>query len=394
MSAFGAAAEGVLVVGAGVFGATAALELRRRGHAVTLLDAAPAPSPLAASTDISKVIRREYGSDELYFRLGTLAIDGWRRWNAEWPEPLYHEDGLLVLAGGELAEPGFAGDSYRALLAAGCAPEALRAVEVGARFPAWHRCEGDAFFHAAAGWAESGRVVERLLGLARAGGVTLRAGDGVAELLADGNRVTGVRTRDGAELRADHIVVAAGAWSGRLAGLEWGLRPTAHPVFHLRPRHPERFVAARFPVFMADIARTGWYGFPLHPREGVVKVARHAAGRAVDADDPRGVGAAEEASLRAFLAHCLPELLDAELVATRACLYCDTADGHFWIDRDPRREGLTVASGGSGHGFKFAPVLGGLIADAVEGRDNPWRERFRWRAGERPFAGEEQARAR
>jgi glycine/D-amino acid oxidase-like deaminating enzyme len=61
------------------------------------------------------------------------------------------------------------------------------------------------------------------------------------------------------------------------------------------------------------------------------------------------------------------------------CLYADTQDEDFWIAPDPQRPGLTVASGGSGHGFKFAPVLGAIIADAVERRESPWLSKFRWR---------------
>jgi glycine/D-amino acid oxidase-like deaminating enzyme len=61
------------------------------------------------------------------------------------------------------------------------------------------------------------------------------------------------------------------------------------------------------------------------------------------------------------------------------CLYCDTWDGDFWIGRDPERQGLVVAAGGSGHAFKFAPVLGGLAADALEGTENAYSERFAWR---------------
>ena len=83
--------------------------------------------------------------------------------------------------------------------------------------------------------------------------------------------------------------------------------------------------------------------------------------------------------LRAFLAAALPDLSDASLVYMRRCLYADTPDGDFWIDRHPQRVGLTVATGDSGHAFKFAPILGGLIADAVEGKPNPWLPKFRWR---------------
>ena len=85
---------------------------------------------------------------------------------------------------------------------------------------------------------------------------------------------------------------------------------------------------------------------------------------------------------RTFLRDTFPDLAGAAVVGRRVCLYCDSFDGHFLIDRDPDRPGLVVAAGGSGHGFKFAPVLGGLIADVVEGAEHPWAERFAWREPE------------
>ena len=384
----------VVVVGGGVFGTAAALELATRGHAVTLLEAATIPARQGASTDISKVIRREYGSDVLYQELAAAAIDGWRGWNETWPEPLYHASGLLVLSTEPLEANDFAGGSWAGLAAAGCRAERMDAAALTRRFPAWRAgAFADGFYHAAAGWADSGRVVARLAVLGAAAGVTVRTGAPVATLLEDDRGVVGIRTAAGEEHRADHTVVAAGVWSARLAGLPWGLAPTAHPVFHLRPADPTPFVAESFPVFMADVAATGWYGFPWHPREQVVKVARHARGRAVAADAPRDPVPGAAAALRTFLADALPGLAAAPLVAERSCFYCDTADGHFWIDRDPARRGLTVASGGSGHGFKFAPLLGPWIADAVEGRPDPRLARFAWRREDRPFAGEEEARA-
>jgi glycine/D-amino acid oxidase-like deaminating enzyme len=85
-------------------------------------------------------------------------------------------------------------------------------------------------------------------------------------------------------------------------------------------------------------------------------------------------------------------LADAPIVYTRVCLYCDTNDGHFWIATDPDRAGLVIAAGDSGHGFKFAPVLGEIIADAVEGKPNPLLHKFRWRPEVR--AGEQREAAR
>ena len=95
------------VVGAGVFGVTAALALRRRGYSVTLIDPGPLPHPLAASTDISKVVRLDYGPDADYTALMERALDGWREWNAVWPEPLFHETGIAFLCRAPMSPGGF-----------------------------------------------------------------------------------------------------------------------------------------------------------------------------------------------------------------------------------------------------------------------------------------------
>jgi glycine/D-amino acid oxidase-like deaminating enzyme len=90
----------------------------------------------------------------------------------------------------------------------------------------------------------------------------------------------------------------------------------------------------------------------------------------------------------------MPRLAEAPVVYTRRCLYCDTFDEHFWIDRHPRTEGLLVAAGGSGHAFKFAPLLGTWAADSLEGIPNPDLERFRWREVQPDATGEEASRYR
>jgi len=150
------------------------------------------------------------------------------------------------------------------------------------------------------------------------------------------------------------------------------------PALHFMPSDPEPYRGERFPVWGADISNTGWYGFPLS-RDGVVKLANHGPGREIHPDEPRVVSPEWEECCREFIGGTFPELVDAPLVATRLCLYCDTWDTNFWIDHDPDREGLVVAAGGSGHGFKFAPVLGRIIADVVDRVPNRFAERFAWR---------------
>jgi glycine/D-amino acid oxidase-like deaminating enzyme len=381
-----------LIVGAGVFGLTAALELRQRGWRVQLVDPQPAPRALAASTDISKVVRPDYGPDEIYVEMAEAAIAGWREWNARWKVELYHEDGFLLLSRDAMRPGGFEYESFSLLRRRGHALERLDPASRVGRFPAWTPASyPDGYLNPAAGWAESGRVVEHLAVDAQSTGVELLDGIRFARLLERGSRVVGIVTDDGREMLADIVVLAAGAWtSALLPDLGRVMWSSGQPVIHVRVDDPARWRAPAFPVWAADIARTGWYGFPALA-DGTLKIGHHGPGRRVHPDEPRTVLSSDVARFRTFLAESLPALADAPIVASRLCLYSDTFDGNFWIDHHPDRPGLVVAAGDSGHAFKFAPVLGPLIADVVERRPNPWAVMFRCR--ERLRDSKEAARA-
>jgi glycine/D-amino acid oxidase-like deaminating enzyme len=189
--------------------------------------------------------------------------------------------------------------------------------------------------------------------------------------------------------------MATGAWTPYLMPFTAKFfRATGQSVFHLRPKQPEFFFAKRFPVFGADITSTGYYGFPVN-RDGVVKVANHGPGIEMSPDSPdRFVSVEDEQNLRDFLAWSFPALADAEIVHARVCFYCDTHDGDFWIARHPECNGLVIAAGDCGHGFKFAPVLGEIIADSVEEKENPLLRKFRWRPEVGAGAAKEAARRR
>lgn len=374
-----------VIAGSGIFGATAALALARRGHQVTLVDPGPLPHPLAESNDISKVVRLDYGGDPLYTELAERALAGWHAWNAG--GPLFHETGVLFLSRAPLAPGGFEHDSFALLTRRGHRLERLDAAAIAHRFPAYRAgAMVDGYYNPAGGWVEASRVVERVLASATALGVEIRAA--AARAVGDDGRLI---LADGSALAADELVIAAGSWTPLLCPwLAGALRPVGQAVFHLRPTDPAPFARDRFPVFGADIARTGFYGFPLH--QGVVKIGHHGPGVPIDMrSDERPAPAAVEADLRALLADVFPALAGADITYRRLCVYCDTGDEHFWIARDPERPRLTVATGGSGHAFKFAPVLGDLIADAVLGRPIP--DRFGWRP-DRVATGEEAARFR
>ena len=385
-------AKSVVVVGAGVFGLTAAWELRARGWDVEVMDPGPIPRPSAASTDISKVIRLDYGSDALYTSMAEAAITGWDHWNARWTPPLYHEDGFLVLSPCIMQAGSFEGDSFSLLAARGHRLLRIKTPRPSTHFGAWSTSDyPDGYFNARGGWAESGKVVARLAAEARAAGVRLAEGETFAGFSDRHDRAAGVRTIGGRVVEGDAVLIAVGAWTPALvpdlASVMWTI---GQPVVHFGVDDVQLWQAPRFPVWAADIGRTGWYGFPALS-DGTLKIGHHGQGRRVDPDAPRTIQDDELRQFREFLRDHLPALADAPVRSTRLCLYCDTFDGDFWIDEDPARPGVFVAAGDSGHGFKFAPVLGALIADVVERKPNQWRDRFRWRARVRD--GKEAARA-
>jgi glycine/D-amino acid oxidase-like deaminating enzyme len=427
----------IIVVGAGINGVTGAIELKKRGHDVVLVDPGPLPHALAASTDISKAVRAAYGADEDYTALAERSIKLWRQWNEEFGTKLYHEVGVMFVRRRRMEPGDFEHESFNLLEKRGLKVARMDTPQLWKRFPAWNPdLYRDGVLEIEAGYAESSRTVAMLIERAKSDGVRLYAGK-FAALDEAGQRVKGIVLQDrqfktvipseveaatqppGAarpgfqsrgetaqivsrspstslgmtRISADFVVMAVGAWTPYLLPFTRKFfRTTGQPVFHLKPSQPELFAAERFPVFGADITITGYYGFPIN-RDGVLKIANHGPGREMSPDSPeRVVTVDDEKNLREFLASTFPSLADAPIVYTRVCMYCDTHDGHFWIARDPEREGLVVAAGDNGHGFKFAPVLGEIIADAVKGKDNPLLEKFRWRPEVRAGSGTDVAR--
>jgi len=370
----------VIVVGGGINGVTSAIELKRRGHKVILVDPGPLPHPLAASTDISKAVRAAYGSDEDYTALAERCIELWRKWNAKFGIELYHETGVLFVCQHRMQPDDFEYESCRVLEKQGHRFERFDSFTFHQRFPAFAEDRfQDGFFDPDAGYVESGRVVATLIEHAKSLGVELREHTKFTALDESDRRVEGIVLEDRHSINADAVIMATGAWTPHLLPFtKKFLRSTAHPVFHLRPKQPNFFLPERFPFFGADISTTGYYGFPLN--QGVVKIANHGPGREMSPDSPeRVVTREDENDLRKFLRSTIPGLAEAPIVYTRVCMYCDTNDGDFWIAPDPDRPNLTIATGDCGHGFKFAPVLGELIADVVEGKPNPLLQKFRWR---------------
>ncbi|MFL6515994.1 MAG: NAD(P)/FAD-dependent oxidoreductase [Chthoniobacterales bacterium] len=384
----------VLIVGAGINGITAALELKKRGHDVTLIDHGQVPHPLAASTDISKAVRSTYGSDEEYTELAERSIRLWPKWNEEFGTTLYHETGMMFLRRGAMQPGDFEFESFEVANRRSGRLSRLDQRAISERFPAWRQSEFcDGVLEQQAGYAESGQVVSVLARKARGANVNISENSRFSQLHEAGGKVAGVVLTDGNVISADTVVMATGAWTPYLLPHTRSFfRATGHAVFHFKPTDPAPFRPECFPVFGADISTTGYYGFPVN-RDGVVKIANHGPGREMSPESPeRNVRPEDVQRIREFVAATFPALAGAPIVYTRVCLYCDTHDGHFWFAPDPDHPGLVIAAGDSGHGFKFAPVLGDIIADVVEEKENPLLKKFRWRPEIQPGQEKEGAR--
>ena len=246
--------------------------------------------------------------------LGERALEGWRRWNAAWPAPLFHETGVAFLTRAPMQPGGFEHDSYAtarrgaATASSASTPPRSRA----ASRPTGPARYVDGYYHREGGWAESGAVVAQLVAEARARGVLVRDGCAVDRIVDDGALVARPAARVGGGAREPRSPRADSSWSrparGRRAScpaLAPSLRAVGQPVFHLRPADPSPFEAARFPVFGADISRTGYYGFPV-TRDGIVKIANHGAGIDLAGGAPRETTPAQERALRELLRETVP----------------------------------------------------------------------------------------
>ena len=358
----------VIVLGTGGVGAAAAMHLARRGAKVLGLDRFDPPHDHGSSHGRSRVIRMAYFEHPAYVPLLRRSYELWRELEHRTTMSLFHEVGLLEIgppAG--VVIPGVLRSAARHDLPV----ERIARDDFTERFPQFHLPAGsEAVLERNAGYLSVEQCVLAHLQEARRAGAELHADEPVVSWQAAGDRSVIVQT-ERAEYHAAKLVVAAGAWSGPLATelgvplrvlrkhLHWFDCPT-------RRYHVERGT----PTFFFELDDGSfYYGFPQLDGQGV-KIAEHGDGQliagpsALDrSDDP-----AERARVRSFARRCLPEL-SGDCTQHAVCLYTMTPDEHFLVDIHPVHRQVAFAVGLSGHGFKFAAVLGELLADlTLDGR--------------------------
>jgi sarcosine oxidase len=352
----------VAVIGAGVFGAWSAWHLARRGKRVLLADAYGPGNARASSAGESRIIRMGYGSDELYTRWSVMSLAMWKEFFAGVGERLFHETGVLWLAGQSGAR---VGQTAEVLRRCGIAFEELSQTELERRYPQIG-LDGitKGLLEPHSGVLMARRAVASVVENAARSGMEYRVAH-IAEPNGAGS-IGAVKTSSGERIEAGTFVFACGAWLGKIFPDVLGSRifPSRQEVFFFGvPAGDARFAPPTLPTWLFQEDEI--YGMPDLESRGL-KIALDRHGERVDPDTQSRLASTEGAvEARRFVEQRFPGLRGAPIVETRVCQYENTWNGDFLIDQHPEMENVWFVGGGSGHGFKHGPALGEYVAGRI-----------------------------
>ncbi|KAJ6104803.1 hypothetical protein N7523_011123 [Penicillium sp. IBT 18751x] len=359
----------IIIVGAGVFGLSTALQLKEEGYnAVTVLDRSMPPVSDGSSNDISRIIRFDYG-DTIYAAIAKEAYDLWK--TNDYSDAFYTAPCFWVCQEGTPEEPvqsraqQYSEKTKRVLTEIGQDWTAVKTVtEARQRFP---QLTGepassgfDGFYNTAAGWADAGKAIARLAS---------RSQDGT---------ITSVKTSGGFNIDGDLFIIATGAWTASLIPAWNSMLAAGQIVGYMKLTLDEVAELRDIPIYFNF--STGFFCFPPHEGTGYLKVACHGFGytnsNGTNISSPPSKPPASRANfipqdgmirLVSGLKSILPRFADRSFERVGICWYNDPPPpGDFILDYHPDHKIVFIAAGGSGHAFKFLPVLGKYAVGCLE----------------------------
>ena len=353
----------VIVAGVGGMGSAATAQLAARGLRVLALEQHELGHGFGSSHGFTRIIRLAYFEDPSYVPLLRRAFALWRELQDGLDEPLLHvTGGLDVGTAGSVVFEG----SLRSCREHDLPHEVLDATALAARFPGWRPAPNAmAVYQPDAGFLTPERCIQAYAHRARSLGADIRTGERVLSYTAGGGRVR-VRT-DRGEYEAGQLVLTAGPWMRELApALRALLSPERQVLGWFDVADRAQFAPQAFPVFVLEAEEGTYYGFPEYGVPGF-KIGRyHHLDERVHPDTvDRACHPRDEAALREAVSRYFPAANGA-LRSSAVCMFTNTPDEHFIIDRAPDAPEVLLVSPCSGHGFKFCSVVGEICADLVQ----------------------------
>jgi sarcosine oxidase len=353
----------VIVVGVGGMGSATAYYLARRGVRVLGLERFDIPHAFGSSHGETRIIRLAYYEDPSYVMLLHRSYELWRNIESRAGERLLCTTGSI-----DAGPPDswvFKG-SLRSCLEHDLSHEVLTGAELNERWPGYgvpH--ETLAVYQPEGGFLLPERCIVSYVTCAQAEGAEIHGREVVLgwEPAGDGVRVV----TDHGRYEADRLVVTGGAWNYKLLPFLRDLAvPERQVLAWLQPERPENFTPERFPVFNLIVDEGRFYGFPVFGVPGFKFGKYHHFEEIADPDElQREPRLEDEQVLRDFAARHFPTGYGPTM-ALRVCLFTNSPDKHFLIDTHPGYPQVSFASACSGHGFKFASVIGEILADLAE----------------------------
>jgi sarcosine oxidase len=354
----------VIIIGLGGMGGAAAWRLAQRGARVLGLEQFALGHNQGSSHGQTRIIRQAYHEHPSYVPLVRRAYEGWYELEQRQGVHLLTACPCLTIGppDGHLVAGVRRSAAEHGLPIANLSLDELTKTYSAFRFD---NPQLVGVVEHTAGFLYVDRCVQAQLDEARRLGAVLHDGERVLDWQAADDGVS-VRTSKG-EYHAAKLVLTAGPWAGQLLG-RFGavLRVMRQVVLWLEPRDEALFRRDRFPIFITTMEENTFYGLPAIDGKGV-KIARHYGAAEVRTPEQidRNATAADEEPVRSFVRAHLPAA-DGPCRAASVCLYTLTPDRHFLIDVHPGSPAVVLAAGFSGHGFKFAPVVGEVLADLAD----------------------------
>ncbi len=349
----------VIVLGIGGMGSATAYHLAKRGCRVLGLEQFNIGHDLGSSHGVNRIIRLAYVEDPRYVPLLRRAYELWRE-----IEHLANERLLFITGGLDIGS--IVQASLRSCREHGLPHERLDAAEVHRRFSGYRLPKGmAAVYQPDGGFVLSERAILAYVTAAQALGAEIHAREAVRQWEVKRGQVVVHTDQD--TYRAAKLVITAGPWAARVAPLLPAV-PERQVLIWTQPRRPEYFRLGAFPVFNMATNEGHYYGMPIYGVPGFKFGKYHHRGEAVDPDRmDRDCHPEDEKILRDAIRRYFPDA-DGPTMAMKTCMFTNSPDGHFILDLHPDFPQVSIAAGFSGHGFKFACVVGEIMADfALEG---------------------------